>query len=292
MNIFKSGEPIDLSDHMLSTYKTLRVVLVIIALAFPWVLWIGGRFVFDRVDLQPSMSDYYHASSASIDKRDSDGLAGRTPDPLNSGRGIMRNWFVGVLFGVGALLAVYKGFRPAENLALNLAGIFAVLVAVCPNVWEGEDNGPPLHGVFAVCFFLCIAYVCIFCASATLSLVKEDKRDRFRKAYKFLGWAMVASPVVAVILTYALQHRQSYIFFAEACGVYAFAIYWLVKTVEISQTNADRRAASGELQLAAGKGASDAIRELPVTVAQGFNSSNPVSYASVERRNVSDPQRE
>lgn len=263
MNIFKSGEPIDLSEHMLATYQTLRVVLVIIALAFPWVLWIGGRFIFDHIELQSSMSAYYHASSASIAKRDADKLNKAAPDPLNSGRGVMRNWFVGVLFVISGLLAVYKGFRPAEDLALNLAALFAVLVALFPSTWEGD--GTPWHGIFAVSFFLCIAYVCIFTASATLPLVKEDRRKRLRRLYKTLGWAMVVAPVMAAILTYTTER---YKFFAEAVGVYAFGIYWLVKTVEIRQTNADRRAASGELQLAAGKGASDAVRELPVTVVQ------------------------
>lgn len=270
MNIFKSGEPIDLSDHMLATYQTLRVVLVVIALAFPWVLWIGGRFIFDRIELQPSISDYYHASSASVAARQSAASEGRKIDPRDTGRGVMRNWFVGVLFAISGMLAVYKGFRPAEDVALNLASIFAVLVALFPNSWDGSDNGPPLHGIFAVLFFLCIAYVCIFCASATLSLVREDRQDHFKRAYKSLGVAMAVSPVVAVILTYALRRRESYVFFAEACGVYAFAIYWLVKTIEIRQTNADRRAASGELQLAAGKGPSDAVRELPVEQQPAF----------------------
>ena len=267
MNIFKSGEPIDLSDHMLSTYQTLRVVLVIIALAFPWVLWIGGRFVFDHIELQPSMSDYYHASSASIAKRESDKDKGNAADPLNSGRGVMRNWFVGVLFAISALLVVYKGFRPAEDLALNLAGLFTVLVALFPNTWEG-DGGPPWHGIFAVSFFLCIAYVCIFCASATLSLIKEDRRKHFRRIYTALGWVMVGSPVIAAVLSYFPGFSGRYIFLAETCGVYAFAFYWLVKTIEIRQTNADERAANGELQLAPGQGISDALRRLPVTVVE------------------------
>jgi amino acid transporter len=262
MKIFSSGEPIDLSEHMLATYQTLRVVLVIIALAFPWVLWIGGRFVFDHIPLQASMSDYYHASTESIKDRNERKSTGAAPDPLNSGRGVMRNWFAGVLFAIGGLLAVYKGFRPAEDLALNLAALFAVLTALVPNTWEGD--GPPWHGIFAVTFFVCIAYVCIFTASATLSLVNEDRRKRLRRVYKTLGWAMVVFPVGAAILTYATGR---FIFVAEAGGVYAFAFYWLVKTLEIRQTNADRRAASGELQLAPGKGASDAVRELPVIAA-------------------------
>ncbi|HKG59444.1 MAG TPA: hypothetical protein VKB05_06650 [Pyrinomonadaceae bacterium] len=266
MNMFKSGEPIDLSEHMLATYQALRVVLVIIALAFPWVLWIGGRFVFDHIELQPSMSDYYHASSASIARRDANTRSGAAPDPLHSGRGVLRNWFVGALFAISGLLAVYKGFRPAEDVALNLAALFAVLVALVPNTWEGD--GPPWHGIFAVAFFLCISYVCIFAASATLSLVEGDRRKHFRRVYKALGWAMVATPLIAAILSYFPAFTGRFIFVAEAIGVYAFGVYWLVKTVEIRQTDADRKAASGKLQLEAGKGASDAVRELKVTPAQ------------------------
>lgn len=234
MNIFKFGEPVDISEHMLATYQALRVVLCVIALLFPWVLWIGGYI--HHLELQPSMSDYYGA-----------------------GGGVMRDWFVGVLFSISGLLFVYKGYRPAEDMALNLAGVLAVLVALFPNT-----SNLPFHGIFAVCFFLCIAYVCIFCASATLPLVKEDRRVYYRRSYKLLGYAMIISPVVAAILTYVFRFRDSYIFFAETCGVYAFAIYWLVKTIEIRETNADRKAAQGKLKLPAGKGASDAIREMPV----------------------------
>lgn len=239
MNILKAG-PIDLSEHMVSTYQTLRVVLVVIAAAFPLLLWIGGK-IFHEIALQASMSNYYHA-----------------------GGGVLRNWFVGLLFAISGLLIVYKGFRPAENVALNFAGIFAVLVALVPNSWDGPDEGLPFHGIFAVSFFLCIAYVCIFCASATLSLIlNEDRRTRLRRIYKSIGWAMVVAPLAAAVLSYTLR-RSYYIFFAEFCGVYAFAAYWFVKTLEIRRTNADQKAASGELELAAGKGASDAVRELPV----------------------------
>lgn len=277
MRIFKFTEPIDLGEHMLATYQTLRVVLFTVALLFPWVLWIGGYVSRHHLELQGSMSAYYHANAASdrefARRRSANGEQQETVPTLDSGRGVMRNWFVGVLFAISALLVVYKGYRPAEDMALNLAGVFAVLVAIFPMAWD--EAGLPFHGIFAGCFFACIAYVCIFCASATLPLVKEARQAYYRRVYKLLGYAMVVSPAVAAILNWGLGFRSSYLFFAEACGVYAFAIYWLVKTLEIRETNADRRAASGELQLPAGRGPSDAIREIPVTQAAKQNVAAP-----------------
>jgi len=276
MNIFKSGEPIDLSEHMLSTYQTLRIVLVVIALLFPWVLWIGGFYISrQRVELQHSISAYYHANEMTrteLAARESALREGRQRDNvhIDSGRGVMRNWFVGVLFAISALLAVYKGFRPAEDLALNLAAIFATLVALFPSQWVDDPKPQPFsfHGAFAVLFFLCIAYVCIFCASATLSLVRdENRRAHYRRFYKLVGWTMVVSPIIAAVLN-VFVGGVAYVFFLEAVGVYAFAAYWLVKTREIRETKADLKAASGEIELAAGKGASDALRELPVTQAR------------------------
>jgi MFS family permease len=271
MNFLKPGKPIDLSEHMLSTYQTLRRVLFIIALSFPWVLWIGGYISSHRLGLQNSMSDYYHANAVSTREKANREQPGYESIPLDSGRGVMRNWFVGVLFVVSALLIVYKGYRPAEDRALNLAGIFAVLVALVPNTWV-DDREPPVdfHKVFAICFFLCIAYVAFFCASATLSrsLLTEDRRKHYRRRYKVLGVTMAASPVIAAILTQVLGLANSYIFIAEFCGIYAFAAYWFVKTREIRETDADRKATSGELQLPAGTGPSDAISEVRVTSAE------------------------
>ena len=276
MNILTSGKPVDLSVHMLSTYQTLRVVLVAIALLFPWVLWIGGAFVSSqRVMLQPSISDYYHANEVTRTEQAARLAAvGVTPArvdiPILSGRGVMRNWFVGVLFAISGLLAVYKGYRPAEDLALNLAAIFATLVALVPNRWVDDPRPPlPLHDVFAVLFFLCIAYVCLFCASATLTLVKdENRRARYHRFYKLIGWSMVASPVLAAVLNQLVGVHNSFVFFLECVGIYAFAAYWLVKTLELRETNADHKAATGELQLAAGRGAVDAVQELPVVPAE------------------------
>jgi hypothetical protein len=251
----------DLSVHMLATYQTLRIILVVIALSFPWVLWIGGCSSKDHLELQGSMSAYYHANAASDREFAEREQREHQKVHLDPGRGVMRNWFVGVLFVTSALLITYRGYRPAENWALNFAGLFAVLVALVPMAWDEPGRW---HGIFAICFFFCIAYVCFFCASATLPLVKEDRRADYQRGYKGLGLLMAASPIVAAVVTWFLGFRSSYLFFAETFCVYVFAIYWLVKTWEIHQTNADRKAASGELQLPPRTGPSDVIRDIPV----------------------------
>lgn len=273
MRILNFSKPVDLSEHMLATYQTLRVVLFIVALTFPLVLWAGGKISTHHLQLQGSMSAYYHANEESdreFARRQSAACKPQGPldcVQLESGRGVMRNWFVGVLFIISAMLVAYKGYRPAEDVALNLAGVFAILVALFPMAWDGP--GLPLHGIFAFAFFICIAYVCIFCASATLPLVKGDRRAYYRRWYRWLGYAMVAAPVLASILSWVLNSRSSYLFFAETLGVYAFATYWLVKTLEIRKTKADLKAASGELQSPASTGPLDALRQLPVTQNKG-----------------------
>src|SRR5687768_1056650 len=86
-----------LHKHMFNTYFVLRKGMACTAIVFPLLLWWVGAWA--DIDLQGSMSAYYHTS--------------------------MRNWFVGLLFAVGGMLYLYKGFSMRENVALNLAGLFA-----------------------------------------------------------------------------------------------------------------------------------------------------------------------
>ena len=80
----------DLQKHFTATYVNLRIGMAVIAMAFPILLWVGG--LLQGLELQPSMSDYYHAGSPA---------------------GLMRDWFVGLLFAVGVFLYLYKGFTVA-----------------------------------------------------------------------------------------------------------------------------------------------------------------------------------
>jgi hypothetical protein len=223
---------------------TLRWVLVFVAVILPPLLWAGYYILTGRLRVLDSMSSYYHA-----------------------GGGVMRGWFVGFLFAVAAMLIVYHGFTRLEDWALNLAGASAVGVAIFPMTWPpgGNHNPISLHGVCAVGFFVCIAYVCVFQASATLALIADRTRQkRYRRTYRLLGTLMVLSPAAVFLLTTITSLRSSHIFFIEAVGVWVFASYWCFKTREISETRADHRAASGNLQRPAAR-LKDAFRQLSVT---------------------------
>jgi hypothetical protein len=244
---------LDLTDNITKTYRATRKGLGLIGLAFPVLLYLGG-VVRARLHLQESMSAYYHASALS--------QAYEILHPgtyVHPSEGVMRDWFVGLLFVIGIIFFLYKGFTPMEDWALNAAGIMALGVALFPMAWGTEFKGDEIeisgiqfsvHGFCAVALFLCIAYVCIFRAPDTLSLVQPDQlRARYRLTYKCLGAAMIVFPLAAFVLSSVLHLRNSSTFFVEMAGVWVFATYWLVKSHEILHTEADRKAAQGLLKV-------------------------------------------
>jgi hypothetical protein len=225
-------EPLSLQKHFQETYFTLRLGIAILGLALP-ILLVSVAWLRARVGLQASMSAYYFA-----------------------GNGIVRDIFVGVLVAVGAFLILYRGFSRQEDIALNFAGFFAVAVAMFPMEWQCGTNCSPVsvHGTAAILFFACIAYVCLARAMDTVNLLDDSKRiDYYKARYKTIGTLMIISPLAALILNGALQSkgRESYaVFFIEAFAVWVFSAYWLIKSKEMRESSAEKRAALGEVRRA------------------------------------------
>lgn len=200
-----------------ATYRTLRLGLGWAAVGLPLTLWLGG--LLRDVPLQGSMSAYYNTS--------------------------MRDVFVGVLFGAGAGLLLYTGFKGKENRVLNLAGLFAIGVALFPT---RADAGPiTLHGTCAVSFFVCLAYVAVFRATDTLTLVNDPKRAaKYKAIYRLLGLAMLVLPVIAAVLVSAFEFGRAgeskTVFFVEFAAIWAFGAFWLVKSHEILRTQKEQEA--------------------------------------------------
>jgi hypothetical protein len=235
-------EPKSLQDHVLGTYLTLRYGIAALGVALPIIVAGVGKVV--GIPLQSSISAYYYATAAAPD-------CARIPPAWPAGT--MRTEFVGILIAVGAFLYLYKGFSRSENVALNLAGIFAIGVALFPPAWPPCEGSDPItvHGTLAVLFFLSIAYVCLFRARDTLSLIGDPaRREKYGRWYKTLGMLMVISPLAAVIVSDfypGTEGRSPRVFFIEAFGVWTFATFWWVKSRELRETSAEQRAVRGTL---------------------------------------------
>jgi hypothetical protein len=165
----------------------------------------------------------------------------------------MRNWFVGILLVIGAVMGLMRGFSKWEDWALDLAGLMAAGVALIPMPWTATGKGYSPHGLCAITFFLCIAFVCAFCSGKTLEHMPEcPGRAKiisfYRFWYRFLAGAMLLSPMLAYIFNFTFQ-KTSFQFFAEMFGVWSFGAYWLFKTAELKHSGVERRALKGELDL-------------------------------------------
>jgi len=248
----------EIQKFMMATFVRVRAGVGIIGICFPFVLWgIGGlRY---HLPLAGSMSAYYHATSECMDPT-SKGTCSTLvcTDPTTcatpAGMGPMRNWFVGILFIMGACLYLIHGFSIWEKIFLNLAGIFAVMVALNPMPWVfGKATGFPMHYASAMSFFAMVACVCLFCSGKTLRYFpdcpnREKIIERYKWAYRLLGVSMLLSPFTAGIFD-DVTKQSSTTFWKEAFGIIAFGIYWLLKTEELDRSGVERRAMRGEIEI-------------------------------------------
>jgi len=214
------GRPADPLSVSIS-YAVIRGGIGALGLAFPIVIVAGGGL--DNV--QGSLSAYYHFSPG---------------DPDVYGAGVMRDLFVGMLCAIGAFIFFYRGHSLQEDIALNVAGIAAVLVALFPMDWPADPAAPGsttarLHSAAAATFFVMIAYVCVFRARDTLCLIDDDGRRRlFHRVYLTFGVLMLATPATVALLHYLSPLGDGYsTLLVEVGGVFVFAAFWLVKSFEI-----------------------------------------------------------
>ena len=220
-----------------ATYRSLVLGLGFVAIAFPPLLYIGGKWC--KVDLADTMSAYYHHPGV-LDK--------------TFGDGVMRDWFVGLLFFIGITLILYRGYTWLEDWALNLAGTFAIGVAINPMDWTEtvHRTGFPTHFFCAGATFAFTAYVAIWRAGDTVTeefIPDKTKRKRYLRCYFCLGVAMVALPFIIWGIHYLglLGSFPHYGYYLELIMFVAFGSYWVIKHCEIANSEVGKGAASGKL---------------------------------------------
>lgn len=194
------------------SYLALRRAVGIIGTALPFVLVVGKWFA-DGWGIQSSISAYYYTS--------------------------MRDVFVGSLCAIGVFLLSYRGYERADDLAGNLACVFAVGVALFPTCPPSGASATQTfvgyaHLVFASAFFLTLAYFSLVLFRKTNAAKKMTARKKERNVvYTVCGYVILVSiGLVAVYFAFlghsALQQLDP-VFWLESAAVLAFGISWLTK---------------------------------------------------------------
>jgi uncharacterized membrane protein YiaA len=206
------------SSSLVFSYLALRRAIGYLGIGLPFALVLGA-LVLQGAGLEPSISDYYYT--------------------------IMRNVFVGTLCAIGVFLMSYHGYERADDIAGDLACIFAVGVALFPTV---PDHDPThlqvmigyVHYAFAAAFFLTLAYFCLcqFRKTDPSKPMTAQKVQRNR-VYTTCGYIILLCIALLAIYGAFLQNSSIAelrpVFWLEAIAVIAFGASWLVKGEAILQ---------------------------------------------------------
>jgi hypothetical protein len=205
------------------SYYTMRRAVGIIALTLPFALafgsilasLIGPNNALPQPLFERSISDYYY-----------------TP---------MRDYYVGALFAIGTFLACSRGYDRHDEITGYLAGAFAFVVALVPDVNpyhyshnRYNDSLGRIHLVAASLMFLVLAYICLvlFRKSDPGRPLTRRKRDR-NQVYLVCGLVIITCMSMMIPLAYRPLHTLLWptgiLFYCESVALVAFGVAWLVK---------------------------------------------------------------
>jgi len=200
------------NNPLVLSYLGLRKAIGIIGISLPFVLAFG-KMIFESPGIQSSISAYYYTD--------------------------MRDVFVGSLCAIAVFMMSYKGYDRRDDLAGNLACVFAIGVALFPATPEGNValQAPLIGSIHIICafsFFLTLAYFSLVLFRKTDPNRKPSRRKLQRnKIYTVCGYTILAS--IAMIAILALLPHEAPIkklepyFWLESLAVVAFGISWLTK---------------------------------------------------------------
>ncbi|MEQ9425755.1 MAG: hypothetical protein RJQ09_15125 [Cyclobacteriaceae bacterium] len=210
------------NPNLLISYINLRKAVGILGIALPVIVVVGSTFGCCGLDeLLTAISAYYHTN--------------------------MRDVFVGILCILAIFMFSYKGYEKRDDMAGDLACIFALGTALLPTSSDGatscadpaqNDLIRTIHLISAGALLLTFAYFSYFLftktkpgGEAAMSIMKQKRN----KLYKVCAWVMVGC--IGLIIVYFLGFEERYpptglfkpVFWLEAISLWAFGLSWLVK---------------------------------------------------------------
>ena len=206
-----STEPAN-EKSMIISYLTLRKAIGIMGLALPIVLYFGAEIIFHD-GLQPSLSSYYHTGMGDI--------------------------LVGILVAIGFFLFSYRGYERSDDIAGDLACLFAIGTALFPTAPENANPCAPViseyvHWIFAALFFITLIYFCLFLFTKTYpDRDMSPEKIKRNRVYRVCGYIMSLCIVLIAVhgLIMSETSIQTYkpVFWLESITVWAFGFAWITK---------------------------------------------------------------
>ncbi|MFT7553510.1 MAG: hypothetical protein ACI9BV_003845, partial [Rhodothermales bacterium] len=145
----------------------------------------------------------------------------------------VRDVFVGVLFAIGWFLFSYRGYERADDIAGDLAWLFAMGVALFPTTSQ-DPTVRLLHFVSAGLLFGVLAYFALFLFTKSSPGIQPTRAKRIRnKIYRICGVTMLLC--IAGIGVFQGWFADSEIatahpvFWLESLALWAFGWSWFVK---------------------------------------------------------------
>ena len=195
------------SERIFVSYLTLRRVVGILGILLPVLLAVGYFVLGSSMELQDSISDYYGTE--------------------------MRSVFVGVVFVIGWFLFSYRGYERKDDIAGDLACLFALGVALLPTTSDSKAIRA-VHFLSAAGLFLVLSYFSLFLFTQTEKDVSPTSEKETRnRIYVVCGVIMLAC-IASIALYYALLQNTSVAaikpaFWLESLALWAFGWSWFVK---------------------------------------------------------------
>jgi len=194
-------------ERVLVSYLTLRRAVGSLGVLLPVLLAVGCVVLGSCTELQDSISDYYGTE--------------------------MRDVFVGVLFAIGWFLFSYRGHERQDDIAGDLACLFALGVALFPATSDSKAI-QTVHLLSTAALFLVLSYFSLFLFTKTKKGVSRTPEKEIRnRIYVACGVIMLAC-IASVALYYALLQNTPVaaikpVFWLESLALWAFGWSWFVK---------------------------------------------------------------
>lgn len=199
-------------NRLVISYLTLRKAVGSLGIALPFILAIGGLLVH-KLAIQSSMSHYYHSD--------------------------MRDIFVGILCAIAVFLISYKGYNREDDYVGDLAGLFAIGVALIPTAPDLASGTVAivggLHLLFATGFFCTLAYFSLFLFTKTNTSNPTPQKKQRNTVYKVSGFIILIAigliGFLAILPDSTSEPIKSLkpVFWLESIAIIAFGISWLTK---------------------------------------------------------------